>query len=58
MMGMGSWVHWAVVAGVVLLLFGKGRISALMGDLGKSVKEVKNIADEASKPLKDEEDEA
>lgn len=58
MMGMGSWVHWAVVAGVVLLLLGKGRISALMGDLGKSVKEVKNIADEASKPLKDEEDEA
>lgn len=56
MMGMTSWVHWAVVAGVVLLLFGKGRVSALMGDLGKSAKELKNIANEAAKPLEKEED--
>lgn len=48
MMGAGSWVHWAVVAAVVLLLFGKGRISALMGDLGKATKELKGIAKAAT----------
>lgn len=37
-MGSGSMVHWLVVAVVVLVLFGRGKIAATMGDFGKGVK--------------------
>lgn len=50
-MGMGSWVHWLVVLLVVLVLFGRGRISEIMGDFGKGIKSFKQgIADEETKP--------
>ena len=37
-MGTLSIWHWIVVLVVVLLLFGKGKIPALMGDVAKGVK--------------------
>ena len=40
-MGMGSWIHWVVLMLVVVLLFGGGRISGLMGDVAKGIKSFK-----------------
>lgn len=41
-MGSLSIWHWLVVLAIVLLLFGgKGKISALMGDFGKGLKNFK-----------------
>ena len=48
-MGSFSLVHWLVVIGVILLLFGGGRISGVMGDFAKGIKAFK-------KGLKDEDD--
>ncbi|SDF16637.1 twin-arginine translocase TatA/TatE family subunit [Thalassobaculum litoreum] len=51
-MGSFSIWHWLVVLAVVLLLFGgKGKISSLMGDFGKGLKNFKQ-------GMKSEEDEA
>lgn len=50
-MGSFSIWHWLVVLAIVLLLFGTGRISNLMGDLAKGVKAFK-------KGLQEEEGEA
>jgi sec-independent protein translocase protein TatA len=48
--GLSLW-HWLVVIILVLLLFGKGRISDMMGDLGKGLKSFKHgMADEDDKP--------
>jgi|TARA_B110000438_G_scaffold142085_1_gene137059 sec-independent protein translocase protein TatA len=41
-MGSLSIWHWIVVLVVVLLLFGKGKIPALMGDVAKGVKAFKS----------------
>jgi sec-independent protein translocase protein TatA len=38
--GMSLW-HWIVVIGVVLLLFGRGKISELMGDVAQGIKAFK-----------------
>ena len=47
--GLSLW-HWLVVIILVLLLFGKGRISDMMGDLGKGLKSFKQgMADEDEK---------
>jgi sec-independent protein translocase protein TatA len=47
--GLSLW-HWLVVIIIVLLLFGKGRISDMMGDLGKGLKSFKQgMADEDDK---------
>ena len=40
-MGAMSWVHWVIVLGVVLLLFGRGKIPELMGDMAKGIKSFK-----------------
>ncbi len=37
-MGSLSIWHWIVVIGVVLLLFGRGKISDLMGDVAQGIK--------------------
>jgi len=38
-LGAMSWMHWAIVAIVVLLLFGgRGKLSGLMGDAAKGVR--------------------
>jgi sec-independent protein translocase protein TatA len=40
-MGTMSVWHWLVVAAVVLLLFGRGKVSELMGDVAKGIKAFK-----------------
>ncbi|HQA16945.1 MAG TPA: twin-arginine translocase TatA/TatE family subunit, partial [Novosphingobium sp.] len=37
-MGFGSIWHWIVVLVIVLVLFGRGRVSEIMGDFGKGIK--------------------
>lgn len=47
-MGSFSMWHWIVVALVVLVLFGRGKVSQTMGDFGKGVREFrKGIKDDA-----------
>ena len=44
--GLSIW-HWLIVGILVLLLFGKGRFSDMMGDVAKGLKSFKKgIADE------------
>jgi len=40
-MGSFSIGHWVIVLAIVMLLFGTGRVSNLMGDLAKGVKAFK-----------------
>lgn len=40
-MGSFSIMHWLVVGILVLLLFGKGRFSDMMGDVAKGIKSFK-----------------
>lgn len=40
-MGSFSLVHWVIVVLVIVLLFGGGRISSLMGDVAKGIKSFK-----------------
>ena len=40
-MGLGSWWHWLILIAVVLLLFGRGKVSDLMGDVAKGIKNFK-----------------
>jgi sec-independent protein translocase protein TatA len=50
MMGL-SLPHLLIVAVVVLVLFGRGRISEMMGDFGKGIKSFKQgMSDEETKP--------
>ena len=42
-----SLIHWVIVIGVIVLLFGRGKISDLMGDVAKGVKSFKKgLADD------------
>jgi len=44
--GLSIW-HWLIVLMVVLLLFGTGKVSTLMGDFAKGIKAFKkNMAEE------------
>lgn len=38
--GMSIW-HWVVVGIIVMLLFGRGKVSELMGDMAKGIKAFK-----------------
>jgi sec-independent protein translocase protein TatA len=40
-MGSFSLIHWVIVIGVIVLLFGRGKISDLMGDVAKGIKTFK-----------------
>ena len=41
-MGGMSWIHWLLLAGVALILFGgRGKVSDLMGDFGRGVNSFK-----------------
>ncbi len=40
-MGSMSLMHWVIVAILVILLFGRGKISDLMGDTAKGIKAFK-----------------
>ncbi|MGU3494863.1 twin-arginine translocase TatA/TatE family subunit [Xanthobacteraceae bacterium A53D] len=53
-MGSMSIWHWIVVLAVVLLLFGRGKISDLMGDVAKGIKSFKKgMAEDDEAPKKD-----
>lgn len=48
-MGSLSIWHWLIVLAVVLLLFGRGKIPELMGDVAKGIKSFKSgMADDSS----------
>ncbi len=48
-MGSFSIWHWLIVLMVVLLLFGSGKVSHLMGDFAKGIKSFKkNMADDST----------
>ena len=50
-MGSMSIWHWIVVIAVVLLLFGRGKISELMGDVAQGIKSFKKgMAEDEEKP--------
>lgn len=40
-MGSFSIWHWMIVLVIVLVLFGRGRVSEIMGDFGKGIKSFK-----------------
>jgi sec-independent protein translocase protein TatA len=43
-----SWIHWLLLAGVALVLFGgRGKVSELMGDFGKGIKSFRQGIGEA-----------
>jgi sec-independent protein translocase protein TatA len=48
-MGSFSAIHWIVIAVVILVLFGGGKLSQTMGDFGKGVREFR-------KGMKEEDD--
>lgn len=46
-MGATSWVHWLLVIVLIMLLFGRGKVSELMGDVAKGIKSFKKgLADD------------
>ena len=53
-MGSFSLWHWLVVIILVLLLFGRGRISDMMGDIGKGLKSFKQGMADDEAPQKSE----
>ena len=52
--GVSIW-HWIVVGVVVLLLFGRGKISELMGDVAKGIKSFKKGMADDEEPAKEPE---
>ena len=55
-MGATSIWHWVIVALIVVLLFGRGKISEVMGDVAKGIKSFKKgmaddeVAEKTSDP--------
>jgi sec-independent protein translocase protein TatA len=50
-MGGMSWIHWLLLAGVALILFGgRGKVSDLMGDFGKGINSFKKGLTEKEDP--------
>lgn len=49
--GLSVW-HWLVVGVIVLLLFGKGRFSDMMGDVAKGLKSFKNGMNDQDESMK------
>ena len=49
-MGSFSLVHWLIVGVIILLLFGKGRFSDMMGDVAKGLKSFKKGMSEDDEP--------
>jgi sec-independent protein translocase protein TatA len=41
-MGSMSLVHWAIVGGIIVLLFGSGRLSNVMGEFARGIKAFKS----------------
>lgn len=57
-MGSMSIWHWLVVAVIVLLLFGRGKITELMGDVASGIKAFKKGMSEDEETKKAEEEKA
>jgi sec-independent protein translocase protein TatA len=53
-MGSFSIWHWLVVAVIILVLFGRGRISEMMGDFGKGISSFKKGMAETENEVKAE----
>ena len=54
-MGSFSIWHWLIVLAVVLLLFGRGKIPELMGDVAKGIKNFKNgMAEDKTENVSDD----
>jgi sec-independent protein translocase protein TatA len=51
MMGGFSLWHWVIVLLIVVILFGRGRISDIMGDFGKGITSFKKGMSEAEKSV-------
>ena len=49
-MGSMSIVHWMIVIGVVVLLFGRNKISDLMGDVAQGIKSFKKGMHQEDEP--------
>ena len=49
-MGSFSLVHWAILIIVVMLLFGRGKISDLMGDFAKGITSFKKGLSDGDAP--------
>ncbi|GAB4351119.1 MAG: twin-arginine translocase TatA/TatE family subunit [Oricola sp.] len=53
-MGITGWWQWVIVLVIVLLLFGRGKIPELMGDVAKGIKNFrKGLADEGGEAKED-----
>ena len=55
MLGMSIW-KIAIIGGIVMLLFGRGKVSELMGDVAKGIKSFKKgmAEDDDASPLLDQ----
>jgi sec-independent protein translocase protein TatA len=53
-MGSFSIWHWAIVILIVVLLFGRGKISDLMGDVAKGIKSFKRGLSEEDSAAEDQ----
>ena len=52
-MGLSGISHWIIILVIVLVLFGAGRVSGLMGELGKGIKSFKDgLSDEEEEKRK------
>lgn len=52
-MGAGSIWHWIILLLIVVLLFGRGKISEIMGDVAKGIKSFKKgMADDEDVAVK------
>ncbi|WP_404482821.1 twin-arginine translocase TatA/TatE family subunit [Novosphingobium sp. BL-52-GroH] len=51
-MGSFSIWHWLIVLVIVLVLFGRGRVSEIMGDFGKGIKSFKDGMNEEEEAKK------
>ena len=51
-MGTGSWLHWAILLVVVILIFGTKKLGNVGSDIGKAVKGFKDgVKGEEDKPV-------
>ncbi|MFN3817472.1 twin-arginine translocase TatA/TatE family subunit [Blastomonas sp.] len=50
-MGSFSLMHWVIVLIIIVLLFGGGRISSIMGDVAKGIKSFKKGMAEDDEPV-------
>ena len=53
-MGITGWWQWVIVLVIVLLLFGRGKIPELMGDVAKGIKNFRKGLSDESNEAKDE----